>query len=167
VSTKAGQSQQRHLVTPMVERAPDGLAVDGDHPALEPVRERADPGREPGLERIGVDQHEHAPEGVVRGGGDAVRQIQERPEPSQLAAAIQRNVVPALGTGDDRAYRDHQHLNQAVLDLARAARVLDRNKILAQLLDRHASLPRNREGASSYVRPRQAREISCVAPAAP
>jgi len=33
-----------------------------------------------------------------------------------------------------------------------------------QPFDRHAPLPRNREGASSYVRSRQAREISCVAP---
>ena len=42
--------------------------------------------------------------------------------------------------------------------------ILDRNKIPAQLLDRHAPLPRNREGASSYVRTRQARQVSCIAP---
>ncbi len=41
---------------------------------------------------------------------------------------------------------------------------LDRSKIVSQLPDRHAPLPRNREGVSSYVRARQAREISCVAP---
>src|SRR3712207_7788439 len=43
-----------------VERAPERLAVDGDHLALEAGRERASPGRETGLERLGVDQHEHA-----------------------------------------------------------------------------------------------------------
>jgi len=153
---------QRRLLPAVVEGASDRLAVDGHHLALEPVRERADPGREPGLERIGVDQHEHAPERVVR--GNAVRQFQKGPEPSQLAAAIQGDVVPALGAGDHGTHGDHQHLDQAMLDLAGAARVLDRNKIPSQLLDRHALLPRNREGASSYARARQTREISCVAP---
>src|SRR3954451_1098129 len=82
----------------MVERAPDRLAVDGEHLALKARGERADPGREPGLERVGVDQHEHTPERVMR--GDAVRQLQKRLEPGQLAAAIERDVAPALGTGD-------------------------------------------------------------------
>jgi hypothetical protein len=38
---------QRRLIPPMVERAPDRLAVDGDHLALKARCERADPGREP------------------------------------------------------------------------------------------------------------------------
>ncbi len=41
-------------------------------------------------------------------------------EPSQLAAAIQRDVVPALSAGDHRAYRNDQDVAQAVLDLAAA-----------------------------------------------
>ena len=77
------------------------------------------------------------------------RQFQERPEPGQLAAAIQRSVVPALGTGGHCAYRDGQHVNQAVLDLAGAARVFDRAETLPQALDRQALLPRRREGTSS------------------
>ena len=58
---------------------------------------------------VGVDQHEHAPERVVR--RDAIGQLQKRPEPIQLAAAIQRDVVPALGAGDHRTHRNHQHLS--------------------------------------------------------
>src|SRR3954471_24764028 len=71
--------------------------VDGDHLALEAGRQRGGPGREAGLERLGVDQHEHASEGVVR--GDAVRQLEEGPQPGQLAATVERNVVPVLGAG--------------------------------------------------------------------
>jgi len=153
---------QRRLLPPVVERAPDHLAVDRDHLTLEIRCECADPRREPGLERVGIDQHEHAPERVVR--GNAVWQLQKGLEPSQLAAAIQRDVVPALGARDHRAYRDDQDISQAVLDLAGTARVLDRAEILPQVLDRHASFPRHCEGASSYVSTEQARKFSCVAP---
>ena len=59
---------------------------------------------------------------------------------------------------------DHQDVEQAVLDLAGAARVLDLVEILRQALDRHAPLPRLCEHASSRVSAQQAREISCVAP---
>jgi hypothetical protein len=61
---------QRRPVPAAVERVPERLAVDGDHLALEAADQRADPGGEPGLEGVGVDQHEDAPEGVMR--GDAV-----------------------------------------------------------------------------------------------
>src|SRR5689334_5350084 len=101
----------------MVERAPDRLAVDGYHFA-----------REPGLEGVGVDQREHAPEGVVR--GDAVRKLQEGAEPSQLAATVERDVLPALGTGDHRAYGNHQDVAQAMLNLAVATRIFNRAEIL-------------------------------------
>ena len=72
--------------------------------------------REAGLEGVRVDQHEDAPEGVVR--GNAVRQLQEGLQPGQLAAAIERDVVPALGTGDHRADRNDQDVDQPMLDLA-------------------------------------------------
>ena len=77
---------QWRLLPPVVERAPDCLAVNGNHLALEPRCECADPPREPGLEGFRVDQHKHTSEGVVR--GDTVRQLQKRLEPGQLAAAI-------------------------------------------------------------------------------
>ena len=50
--------------------------------------------------------------------GDAVRQLQKRLEPAPLAAAIQRDVAPALGTGDYRAHRNHQDIEQEMPDLA-------------------------------------------------
>ncbi len=140
---------QRRLVPPAVERAPDRLAVDGDHLALEARCERTNPAHKSGLERVGVDQHEHAPERVVR--GNAVRQLQEGAEPNQLAAAIERNIVPAVSAGDHRADRNHQDVAQAVLDLAAAARVLERVEILRQVLDRHVLLPRRCEETSSNV----------------
>src|SRR3712207_6347640 len=118
---------QRRVLVLMVERASERLAIDGDHLALEASRKRASPGREASLERLGIDQYEHAPEGVVR--GDAVRQRQEGPEPGQLAAAVERDVVPALGAGDHGADRDHQDVGQPVLDLAAAAWIRDRPEI--------------------------------------
>src|SRR5918993_2160200 len=122
--TRSGTHQvQRRVLVLMVERASERLAIGGDHLALEASRKRASPGREAGLERLGVDQYEHAPEGVVR--GDAVRQRQDGPEPGQLAAAVERDVVPALGTGDHRTHSDHQDVGQPVLDLAAAARIPD------------------------------------------
>src|SRR4051812_35689947 len=78
---------QRRLLPPAVERAPDRLAVDGHHLAFKAGYERAGPGREAGLEGLRVDQHEYAPEGVVR--GNAVRQLQKGPQPVQFAAAVQ------------------------------------------------------------------------------
>src|SRR5215211_6469816 len=56
------------------------------------------PGAEAGLEGIRVDQHEDAPEGVVR--GNAMGQGQEGLQPAQLVAAVERDVVPALGARD-------------------------------------------------------------------
>src|SRR3954454_1050448 len=49
-------------------------------------------------------------------------------------------------------------------DLTGAARVLDRTKILRQVVDRHAPFLRHRDGTPSRVSTRQASEISCVAP---
>jgi hypothetical protein len=104
---------RRRLIPFLVERAPDRLAVNGRHRALEPVHERADPGRDLGLEGIGVDQHGHALARVMR--RDAVRQLQKDLEPYKLATALQRDVVPAFGAGDPRKRRDHQDIEQAVL----------------------------------------------------
>lgn len=51
----------------MGEQAPDRFAVDGDHFALESVRERADPFNGYSFEGVQVDQHEHAPKRVMQG----------------------------------------------------------------------------------------------------
>src|SRR3954470_7750972 len=154
---------QWRLLASMVERASQRLAINGDHLALKAGHERAGPGGEAGLKGVGVDEHEHPPERVVR--GNAVRQRQERPEPGQLTAAIQRDVAPAFSTGNHRTHRNHQDVEQAMPDLTGAARVLDRTQILRQVFDRHALFLRRREGTSSRVSTRQASEISCVAPA--
>src|SRR4051794_37192711 len=101
----ADQVQWAVLVT-AAARAPHGLAVDRDHLALDPVRQRLRPAGEAGLERVRVDEHEHPPERVVR--GDAVRQGEEGPEPGLLAAAVERDVLPALRAGDHGADRDRE-----------------------------------------------------------
>src|SRR4051794_29100931 len=92
----------------------------------------------------------HAPEGVVR--GDAIRQLQKAPKPGQLAAAVEGDVVPTLGTGDHGADRDHQDVGQAMLDLAAAAWIHDRPEMPNQPLDGHALLPHLRRRRSSLDR---------------
>src|SRR3954468_23772903 len=72
--------------------------------------------------------------------GNAVRQFEKSPQPGQLAAPVEGNVVPALGTGDHGADRDHQDVGQRVLDLA-AARIRNRPEMSHQPLDGHDPLP--------------------------
>src|SRR3954452_19591261 len=73
------------------------------------------------MQRVRVEQHEDPPEGVVR--GDAVWQGQEGLQPSPLAPPVELNVLPALGTGDHRANRDYQDVDQLMIDPARLARI--------------------------------------------
>src|ERR1051325_9308536 len=127
----SADDMQRRLLAPAVERAPDRLTIDGHHLAFKAGDERAGPGREAGLEGLRVDQHEYAPEGVVR--GNAVRQLQKGPQPVQFAAAVSGDVVPTLSTGDHRTYPNHQNVGQAMLDFAAAARVCYRTKMLHQV----------------------------------
>src|SRR3954469_25225017 len=74
------------------------------------------------------------------------------PQPSQLAATVERNVVPALGAGDHGADRDYQNVDQRMLDLASATRIHNRPKMSHQPLDGHDLLPQLEEGRSSPVR---------------
>src|SRR4051794_25255400 len=71
--------------------------------------------------------------------GNAVRQFEKSPQPGQLAATVEGNVVPALGAGDHGADRDHQDVGQRVLDLA-AARIRNRPEMSHQPLDGHDPL---------------------------
>ena len=57
--------------------------------------------------------------------GDAVRQREETPQPVLLAAAVEGDVLEALGLAEHGADRDHQDVDQPMLDLPFAARVLD------------------------------------------
>src|SRR3954466_15099735 len=88
-----------------------------------------------------------------------------------------RNASPAcyghrarcpLGARDHRTHRDHQDVDQPMLDLARTPRILKRRKVLDQLLNRHRRPPFVDEGRT--VTPRYTvkshQPISCVAPGA-
>jgi hypothetical protein len=44
-------------------------------------------------------------------------------QPAQLVAAVERDVVPALGARDHRAHRNHQDISQPMLDLAGTSRI--------------------------------------------
>src|SRR4051794_7443358 len=123
----ADQVQGRAALLP-VERAAHRLAVDRDLPrrALLGAEHRPHPAEERALERLGVDQREDAAERVVR--GDAVRQGEEAPEPRLLASAVEGDVLERLRLAEDGADRDHEDVDEPVLDLPPAARVLDRGE---------------------------------------
>src|SRR3954467_15518685 len=62
-------------------------------------------------------------------------QGQEGLQPAQLVAAVERDVVPALGARDHRAHRDDQDIRQPMLDLAGTSRIREGRKVLNQFLD--------------------------------
>ena len=127
---EGADEMQRRLAPPAVEGSAQRLAIDGDlrgrAVVLAVLLARDDerpprPSEEALLELSGVDQHQHALGRVVR--RDAPRQLQEAPEPRSLGAAVERDVLEALGVGQHRAHRDRQHIHQPVLDLGRRTRV--------------------------------------------
>src|SRR3954454_23560655 len=91
---------------------------------------------------------------------------QERLQPRQLAAAVQRDGVPALGARDHRAHGDDQDIDQAMFDLARTPRIFDRCKVLDQLLHRHRRPPFVAEEITGTAcqAVRSCSPFSCVAP---
>jgi hypothetical protein len=127
-----------------VEGAPDGLAVDRDLPRDHLFRpeDRAYPAEERALERVRVDQHEDAPERVVR--GDAVRQREETFEPLVLTAAVEGDVLEAFGLAEHSTDCDHQDVEQLVLDLPFTARVLNRFELGEQGFEHGLPLRRER-----------------------
>ena len=128
-----------------VERAPDGLAVDRHLPRCHLGRpeDRSHPAKERALECLRVDQHQHATERVVR--GDAARQLEEALQPVPLAATVEGNVLEALGLADHGTDRDHQDVEQLVLDPPVAAWVLDLGELADQHLDHGFLLLARRE----------------------
>ena len=114
---RAGGMQRRPF-PPAVEGSAQRLAVHRDLrrgfvvPAVGHERPPR-PGEKAPLEPARVDQHQHPPQRVVR--GDAARQLQEPSQPSPLRAAVQRDVLEALGVGQHRAHRDRPHVHQPVL----------------------------------------------------
>jgi hypothetical protein len=73
-------------------------------------------------------------------GGNAVRQGQELRQPHLLASAVDDDVLEGLGLAEHRADRDHQDVEQPVLDLPLAARVLDQRELGDQDFE-HGRLP--------------------------
>src|SRR6187397_2527966 len=115
---------QRPLRPAAVEGAAQRLAINRHDLAVEGLGKGLGPGAEAGLEGVRIDQHEDPPEGVVR--GNAVGQRQKRPQPTQLVAAIECNVVPALRARDHRTHRDDQDVDQPMIDLAGTPGILER-----------------------------------------
>src|SRR4051812_45515093 len=126
---------QGQVAVPAVERPPYCLAVDRDLPGNASIgpEHRADPVEKAALEALRVDQHQHAAEGVVR--GDAAPQLEEALQPIPLATPVEGDVLEALGLADHGADRDHQDVEQLVLDPAVAAWVFDPGELADQRLE--------------------------------
>src|SRR3954463_14605777 len=116
ITCPGADQMQRAVIVARVARAPDGLAVDRHHLALDLTRQGLCPAREAALERVGIDQHEDPSERIVR--GDAVRQVQEALQPSLLAAPVKLDVLPTFRAGDHRAHRDYENVDQPMIALA-------------------------------------------------
>lgn len=127
--------RQRRAPVPAVERAPHRPAVDRDLPGSAGIgpEYRADPGEKAALEALRVDQHRHPAEGVVR--GNAARQLEQAAEPVAFAAAVEGDVLKAFGLADHGADRDHQDIEQLVLDPPVTAWVLDPGELVDQRLE--------------------------------
>jgi hypothetical protein len=67
--------------------------------------------------------------------GDAAPQLEEALQPVPLAAAVQRDVLEALGLAEHGADRDHQHVDELVLDPPVAAWVFDLGELADQRLE--------------------------------
>jgi hypothetical protein len=89
----AGADQVQRPLRP-AEGAAQGLAIDRHDLTVDGFGKGLSPGGKTGLEGVRIDQHEDAPEGVVR--GNAVGQGQKGSQPTQLVATVERDVVPAL-----------------------------------------------------------------------
>src|SRR5512147_120299 len=134
---------QRRAAMLTIERTPHGLSVDRNlwrHGCIR-LEDRAHPAQEATLEALRVDQHQHPAERIVR--GNAIRQVQKPPQPALLASTIEGDVLESLGFGDDRTDRDHQDVNQLVLNFPITARVLDPGELGHQRLE---------HGSCSFIR---------------
>jgi hypothetical protein len=146
---RADQVQGRPAVL-AVERAPRGLAVDGDH-ALDLGGECAEVAREAGLERGGIEQPEDPRKGIVA--RHAARQAQEAAQQRLLAAAEQSHVDAAFGAAQRRHQRDHHDLIELMALRIAAARIGKLGETRPKTI--HAVLPCNgtaRSEASFYTK---------------
>src|SRR3954466_12346666 len=87
-------------------------------------------------------------------------QGQEGLQPAQLVAAVERDVVPALGARDHRAHRDDQDISQPMLDLAGTSRICGAEKCSTSFSTDIATLP-------SLIKGEPAQPVSPSEPARP
>jgi site-specific DNA recombinase len=138
----------RGLPVGSIVRAAHGLAVEGDHRRRHNGAHRFHPVREARLKLLWIEGCEHAIEGIVR--GNAVGQVQERPQPLALRLPELSDLVPTLGTADHGAQGDgedrHQRMQLGPLD----ARVVERGEMLTEGMNRrrsgHGRLPASQDG---------------------
>jgi hypothetical protein len=137
---RADQVGHAAAVPGVLEAAADALAVDGDQSPA--ARDLGDPGDEAPLERIGVEGGEHAAERVVA--RHAAGQVEERPEPRQLAAGEHLDLGPPAGAADHAADGQDDDVVQLV-DHVRGPRVGQAQEEAQHTpgrLDVHAQAPR-------------------------
>src|SRR6266849_6375492 len=85
-------------------RTAQGLAVDGDVLDRQRLLDGLHPLTEASLECPRLDAVEDAFKGIMR--GTAVGKLQEPLEPVAALAAEERDLLPVLGAGNDRAKSD-------------------------------------------------------------
>jgi len=165
LTSPRADDMKRPLLATTIKGAGDCLLVDRHNLSVHGSPERTYPRLEAPLETPSIDQHEHTSEGVM--GRDAIGQREKCIQPADLAAAIESDVFPTLGSRNHRTDRDHQDINQPVLDFAATAGVFQDRKFFHQSPYRHAGLPISRRPLEPHQIPcRQiSRRFSCVTPA--
>jgi hypothetical protein len=123
----ADQMQRRQSLAARM-RAAQRLPIDGDDLAWNDLTDRLDPVAKARLERLGPQQTEDTPERIVR--GDPMGQLQKLPQPRLLKRAPKlRDLRPAIGPAERSRNGNHDHIQQVVTPLERAARVFERRKM--------------------------------------
>src|SRR3954465_1732524 len=144
ITCPGADQMQRSVIVAAAARAPNGLAIDRHHLALDLARQGLCPAHKTALERVRIEQHEDPPERIVR--GNTVWQGQEGLQPSLLAAAVKFDVLPAFRAGNHRAYRDHKNIDQPMIAPACHPRIDEPVEARRQIFDHAACLPSLRTG---------------------
>lgn len=123
------QAHRMQLRQPLaaIVRAAQRVAVDGDDLARNDLTDRLDPVAKTGLERLGLQQAEDTPEGIMR--RDAIGQLQKLLQLRLFGTSKLRNPDPASGPAEGGGDRNHDHVEPIMTPLERAARVFKRRKM--------------------------------------
>src|SRR4051795_7321186 len=135
---------QRAVIVAAAAGAPNGLAINRHHLALNLASQGLCPSHEAALERVRIDQHEAPPKRVVR--RDAVRQSQEGLQPSLLAAPVKFDVLPTFRAGNHRDRGDHENVGQLMIASACRPWVDKPVKARRQIFNHGARLPSPQTG---------------------